>query len=193
MKAVDGLFDDSAQFGRYQAFVVLLLFVPASILSGWNAYGMVFLSYTPDFKCADGLNETLGLARNTSADHTNAEEDDQCYYRIISNETGELEKHACRHWDYDKTHFQATLVTDLNLVCSKSIQPKVMLSLLGIAGVLGLATFSYIQDAFGRKPAFLLSVTCYIVGASGSTFAQSLLVFTLIRAFAAYPPVDEAG
>lgn len=61
------LISNNLELGSYQLFVVCLLIIPGCFLSAYNTLDIVFMSYTPKFKCDDINANTSMYASVTSS------------------------------------------------------------------------------------------------------------------------------
>merc|ERR1712071_630772 len=125
-----------------------------------NEGSTVFIQYQPDFKCSSGSLETTTLqnSNNKQCNHTTT---NHC-----KTPTG-LE---CSNFNFTTDIFDSTLVTDLNLVCDKSIQITHSTSIFYLGGGLGSVCSGFFGDKYGRK---------YVAKISG----LFLLIFTGLCCF----------
>ncbi|KAK9883041.1 hypothetical protein WA026_001249 [Henosepilachna vigintioctopunctata] len=72
---------------------------------------------------------------------------------------------TCQYgWEYDTTWFSRTLSSQNDWVCEKSSYVTDAFTFLTIGDVLGSFVLGQLGDMFGRKPIFLLSTLCIIIG-----------------------------
>ncbi|XP_064609453.1 organic cation transporter protein-like [Liolophura sinensis] len=83
-------------------------------------------------------------------------------------------------YDYAQPKY-TTLVTEWDLVCDKSYQAQLTQTVLVIGQGFGATFFTSLADRFGRKKLCLISQWIMLFAIVGTTFAPSILVFTLIR------------
>lgn len=174
----DNVLLEIGDFGLYQKFAVYLLCIPACFLNVFNNLGLVFQAYTPSFRCH----------REYHNNYTNDEYNDECTTSQSSSGNLSLDiflnsssLRTCQNFDYDKEHFESTIITDFNLICDRSINYKIALSLFNALSIVGCFLYSYVQDRWGRKKAFMISLTAYLFGSLASLFANNLLMFTILR------------
>lgn len=179
------------EFGRYQQFIVWFLCIPACFLSAYSTLDLVFMSYTPIHVCNVNAsvrshklsNEMssrwlMDINNESSVNVVAGECDYTVYYQNES--MNESFKETCRSWTYDRSYFDQTIVTQWNLVCTEALTARTILSLLNLA-TLFAALYSYIQDRWGRKRAFLLNLTIFLVGSCSSLLAPTPLTFALLK------------
>lgn len=179
-------FDDyirtnNCEFGKYQKFLVCLLCIPGCFLSAFGSMDLVFMSYTPNHICNVNRSDDASVFSN-NLDPTKGFDVKQCEYTVnFGNETrNETRKHKCHSWIYDRTYFRETVVTQWNLVCDEAVISRTVLGMLSLAGLFS-TVFSYIQDRWGRKTAFLINLTIYLAGNSSSLLATNPLMFAVLK------------
>lgn len=187
------------EFGRYQQFIVWFLCIPACVLSAFSTLDLVFIAYTPSFLCdapksfadqyqSGSLTSDLShwFGNNSSSPQPIFTVDkEQCGFQVSWNDTNATSLPStvdlkCSKFVYDKTYFQSTIVTEWNLVCEKAIAARSIVSLLNVA-ILFAAVYTYIEDKWGRKVAFLINLLFFIFGSCSSLLAQSPIIFALLK------------
>lgn len=68
----------------------------------------------------------------------------------------------CDAWNYDKTNYDATAVTYLNLVCDRAKWVSIILTAHGVGEVLGNPLFGALSDRYGRRWCFFVALTVAI-------------------------------
>jgi len=180
-------------FGRYQRRIYILVCLPA-ILCAFHKLAGVFLQAKPNHRCVlpfeDGTNATYEYDRwNMSYpfdDLTN--KTSTCKY-FISNFTEEYfaenipatESIECNKWYYDKSKFDTSIVTEWNMVCSKSWVTTASDSLFMVGVLLGSIIFGYLSDRFGRKPIFFISLVIQVVFGICAGIAPEFYTYTISR------------
>lgn len=172
---------NKCEFGRYQKFLVCLLCIPGCFLSSYSGMDLVFFAYTPVHVC--NVNKSYEIEEPNSSYSFTILETSECSYVVSydnESQNGTRKEYECRKWTYDHTYFQETIVTQWNFVCNNAITVRTMLSLLGLATIPG--TFSlYIQDRWGRKKAFLVTLTMFLTGNCCALLSTKPLIFAILK------------
>src|SRR5437870_1001366 len=131
---VTGVADIVGDFGRWQK-VIFSFFFACGIFSAWNGLALSF--YAPDVKhwCED--NNPKSFDRNGSFSN-----DTTC-----QTHDGE----TCEKWTYDDSVYAHTIVSEWNLVCSRSWFVSMAKSSYMI-GTLCAVLLSQVADKIGRFP-----------------------------------------
>ncbi|XP_045198044.2 organic cation transporter protein-like [Mercenaria mercenaria] len=195
----DEVLSDIGEFGTYQRRLYVLVCLP-TINCGIFMLISVFLVGNPAHRCAipgyindtyaakNGDHAHLVLINRTiptlgSGDDMNY---DQCHLLNASNYDNDnrpvnASKYACKNWVYDKTDFEETLVSELNLVCDESIWQSVV-KMMFFGGVLaGAFVFGMISDRIGRKKTLYISFILMFVTSVAQSWAPTLFVYILLR------------
>ncbi|KAL3272918.1 hypothetical protein HHI36_014377 [Cryptolaemus montrouzieri] len=67
-------------------------------------------------------------------------------------------------WEYDNTWFTRTLSSQYDWVCGRSSYVTDAFTFLTIGDVVGSFAFGQLGDLYGRRPIFLISTLCVVVG-----------------------------
>merc|ERR1719397_670144 len=74
----------------------------------------------------------------------------------------------CQHgWNYDKTEYRDTLVTELDLVCEQQWWPSTSTALFYVGSLIGNILFGQIADRYGRRTAFFLMLFMEVTLSTG--------------------------
>lgn len=183
----DVILEEIGDFGRYQIFIVFLLSVPACFMNAFFA-ALVFISYTPSFLCVPGDPDPKNISHLwNDTDLVRA-----CTYKLDGDpdgghrSSGNETLHHCTNFDYDRTYFEETIVTQWDLVCDRAIYPKTMMSLHSLVTLVGCLVNSYLQDLWGRKRAFFLVITANMIGGICCAFAPNFVAYAVLRSFIAW-------
>lgn len=68
-----------------------------------------------------------------------------------------------------------------DLVCNRDFLPTLGLVLLAVGGIVGNYIFGYIQDSFGRKPAFFIYLLIECIFGVATAFAQNYIIWIIYR------------
>lgn len=180
------IFDDYlkstlGEFGRYQQFILLCLSIPACFLSSWASIDMVFIAYTPRHLCNKTKLDEIYANPIVNDSWTPESKECSISYNIWNGTANETrDDPSCYKWDYETEYFNKTIITEWNLVCNEAIVPRTIIALLNLS-VLAATVYSFIQDRWGRKKAFLLNLTVFLVGSCSSLLAPNPLAFSILK------------
>ncbi|CRL00143.1 CLUMA_CG013420, isoform A [Clunio marinus] len=103
-------------------------------------------------------------------------------HKHLLDESKSYEIINCQHgWNYDKTIFPATVISEWNLVCEKDYYATMALVIFGISGLIGNYIFGYLQDYYGRKPSFYIYLLLEITACAISAFAWNFSSWMALR------------
>lgn len=155
---VDKVLDQINPFGKYQKLVLVLIGLMSS-LGAMAIYSTIFYSAAPEFVCdranVDHVDMMFSSYHNSNQSTTllippRSNHSETC--RIYANYTlnsfsASTENLSCH---FDNTYYQRSIVTDLMLVCDKSVLVGLTQTFYMLGGFLGLF-IGYFSDKFGRK------------------------------------------
>ncbi|CAE1142040.1 SLC22A4_5 [Acanthosepion pharaonis] len=104
-----------------------------------------------------------------------------CYF--YSNETlgGNGTMHACNSWVYDKSQYQTSVTSDMNLVCDRAIFTSHVKTVFFVGAFIMFLIGGWISDKFGRK---ITLVSCVLIQGSSSLASSqvnNVYLFLFIR------------
>ncbi|XP_055333871.1 beta-alanine transporter-like [Paramacrobiotus metropolitanus] len=189
----DVILRDVGEFGRYQILLLIFVIIPACVPGGMHSFSQLFLVATPKHSCHIPINSTqfnssLFIPRGAKPSDIDA----QClmYDLDYTNDTMltsftptyDTPISPCRYgWDYDRSMYRSTVVTQWNLVCSHKLLPTFSLTVHTFGSLTGSLLLGYVGDRFGRKPAYYIAVTLQLLSGVGTVFAPNFVVFCIIR------------
>ncbi|XP_046641550.1 organic cation transporter 1-like [Daphnia pulicaria] len=194
--------------GRYQTVLYYLLCIPATVPAAFLAFNQVFLSATPGHWCQipELANLTVDYRKSLGIPHDGTKYSSCSMYHVDfsqvlpevilagnwpSNTTLPLLPVAnsawpvtnCLHgWEYDKTQYDATLVTELNLVCDNKWLPSFSTTLFYVGSLFGNLLFGWIADKWGRRISFLLMIYMAVTLSIATAFSPNYTVYMVFRA-----------
>ncbi|XP_066294743.1 solute carrier family 22 member 16-like [Branchiostoma lanceolatum] len=181
------------EFGRFQKFTALLAILVGPTF-GMSLVAMTFLAATPEHHCrvlgnsssvghryqAEGYNFSVPLENIGGTWKPSS-----CLMFKESNSTTTPgnESTACTHgWEYDRTIYQSTIVTEYDLVCStawlKGLGQSSFMAGTSIGGVF----FGTLSDRFGRRPTTVLCLLLHLALSIGASFTSDYVSFIVLRA-----------
>ncbi|KAE8750374.1 hypothetical protein FOCC_FOCC002933 [Frankliniella occidentalis] len=87
----------------------------------------------------------------------------------------------CNHWEYNRTVFQETIVSEWDLVCGKSDLTSVAQMVLMFGVLVGNIIFGAAADRWGRRTPLLVAIVVQAVMGVITAFAPFLSVFMILR------------
>lgn len=188
------------EFGLYQKRTYILVGLPA-INAGVFMMINVFLLGNPDHRCAiPGYdNDTYAVQNHQHAilinktipppDDSNLKYD-QChlfppnvsYYDNYSRPINATQ-YKCDKWVYDKSIFHENVVTEMSVVCDKSIFQSIAKMIFFIGVLCGDFVAGMMSDRIGRKKTFCLAVALLLVSTTVLYWAQNFTEYLIIRFF----------
>ncbi|KAG8034523.1 hypothetical protein G9C98_007599 [Cotesia typhae] len=152
--------------GRWQVLVCIAISL-VKFPVAWHQLAIVFMApHTQQFNC-------------TSPAYSSAK--DQC----IVNVNGSFVE--CQSWEFDRSIFPETIISQWNLVCNRSHYANIQQSILMFGILLGNITFGSLADRFGRKIPLMISVILQLVSGIGCAIVPwfpALLFLKLLAAMA---------
>ncbi|XP_055348955.1 beta-alanine transporter-like [Paramacrobiotus metropolitanus] len=186
----DIILHEVGEFGRYQILLLVFIIIPACIPGGMHSFSQLFLVATPAHSCRIPVNATQ---QNTSIfipRLVSSNSQCQMYDLDYSNESllqsftpsNTTPVTGCKYgWDYDRSVYLSSTVTEWDLVCSHAYLPTLSLSVHTFGSLCGSLLLGYIGDRFGRKTAYYIAITLQLASGVATAFAPNFLVFCVIR------------
>ncbi|XP_046670812.1 LOW QUALITY PROTEIN: organic cation transporter protein-like [Homalodisca vitripennis] len=137
--------------GRWQVTILLLLSV-IKLPVAWTQLGIAFLAAPVTFHCS-GSNLTC------------------------TTEAGD----PCNSWRYDRSVFPETIISEWDLVCSRSQLVNITQMVLMIGLLIGNFVFSIAADMFGRKLPLVVSGVLQMLTGCCASFAPWFSAFLVLR------------
>ncbi|GBO20296.1 Solute carrier family 22 member 7, partial [Araneus ventricosus] len=103
----------------------------------------------------------------------------------LENNSSIRETVACDSWEYDRSIYTSTIVSQWNLVCDRGWLVSMSKSIFVTGYLLSSTLFAYFTDKFGRKPLILACNILAIVSGFSCLFSTSFLMFAISRFFVA--------
>ncbi|KAK6169201.1 hypothetical protein SNE40_020297 [Patella caerulea] len=183
----DDVLEHLGEFGLYQKRLYLLVCIPG-VANGLFVMVTVFMLAIPEHRCAvpSLSNDTYAMQGSWHEDLINqsipSSKDGWSKCTIYNyTEDGNKTEVKCNKWVYDKSQYDNTFMSQLNLVCGKEIfRSHTNLAMFAgkLVGALGLGMVS---DLIGRKKALMISLVIKMVSGVGSAFATDVVTFLVFR------------
>ncbi|CAE1142023.1 SLC22A4_5 [Acanthosepion pharaonis] len=188
----DEIIEDVGGCGLYQKFILTFLYI-LSVLDGLQFGSLVFIAPEINHRCAipDLPNDTYEVQDTDHADLIKAYipqyiEDGErkynnCYF--YSNET--LDSNgtmlACNSWVYDKSQYQTSVTSDMNLVCHRAIFTSHVKTAYFVGAFSMFLIGGWISDKFGRKITIASCVLTEGISALVSSQVTNAYLFLFTR------------
>ncbi|XP_055337550.1 beta-alanine transporter-like [Paramacrobiotus metropolitanus] len=199
----DDILDVIGPFGKYQKLTVFLVVQAALFPCGFLTYNAVFFAAVPgDYWCKIPAleNATVNVTtkhfwppdehNGTLQGHSRCFMYDLNYSALslsdISELTnGSLSSHKtvpCQFgWEFDRSVFQDTIVTEYLLICDRSLLQALSLALVTMGGVFGPLVFGFLADHFGRKKGYFIMIAFQSVFSVLTSFSHTFELYCVCR------------
>ncbi|XP_046654329.1 organic cation transporter protein-like [Daphnia pulicaria] len=152
----------AGEFGRYQWIQYLLHLLPA-FTGGVHMLSQVEVGATPRHRCL-AVNDTI------------LEYVGSCHYVSVRNETL-----PCKAWEYDRTYYESTIVTDWDLVCDRRWMASVSQSAYMLGALIASSLLGQLSDRLGRWKVLVPTGALQMVLATGCGFVQNYYLYVALR------------
>ncbi|XP_067132180.1 uncharacterized protein [Centruroides vittatus] len=186
-------------YGKYQILLLGLLAPVANIPCCFTYLSVAFVSATPDHWCR--IPELEGhfpqdVIKNISIPletRDGVEMYSQCamydynYTRILLEGVPsdvDVPRVPCKNgWNYDRSVYESTLVTDMDVVCEDRWLQSLAESSYFFGTIVGSIIFGNLGNIYGRKPTFYVLLFLNIVAGILSAFPPNYTAYIVYRAF----------
>uniref|UniRef100_A0A8C2XAC2 Major facilitator superfamily (MFS) profile domain-containing protein n=1 Tax=Cyclopterus lumpus TaxID=8103 RepID=A0A8C2XAC2_CYCLU len=193
----ENILEEIGGFGPFQITFMVLLFVPRMVLPCHFLLNN-FIAASPPHRCDISTLGGGGLFRNLTREQRltvglpvredgapkSCEMFTEPQFQLLANssDAGNLSTVQCRSgWVYDNSTFTSTIATEWDLVCDRKSLTQTTSSIFFIGVMIGAITFGFLCDKYGRKNTLLASYVMSIVFGFASAFANSYIVFAVLR------------
>ncbi|CAH1776009.1 unnamed protein product [Owenia fusiformis] len=97
----------------------------------------------------------------------------------------DIEEIYCTSWEYDKSVYTSTIVSEFDLVCGSNWKRALASSIYMTGFLLGAIIFGGLSDKFGRKPVLMFSIVLTVLCGTGAAFIPEYWSFVILRALVA--------
>ncbi|XP_065143724.1 solute carrier family 22 member 4-like [Paramisgurnus dabryanus] len=196
-------YDDKTAFlgdwGRFQKTICTLLCL-SIIPNGFHGLSMVFFCDTPAHYCLipGDLNITgewrnASVARDEDAGESRVSKCSRHRLDIIQNYSDRglnpwvdvnvstiPREHCLDGWEYDRSTYISTIVTEWDLVCSDDWKPPLTTSIFFFGVLVGSVISGQLSDRFGRKIVLFATMGIQTAFSLIQIFSPSWLIFCLL-------------
>ncbi|KAH7937553.1 hypothetical protein HPB49_013005 [Dermacentor silvarum] len=173
---------DAIGHGLYQQRLLFLTFVLTFLVHA-NILSFHLISGDVDHWCRPPADWTMSIAawRNSAIPLEADGRPSQCTVYKNPGDPNDTDVVTCDYWDYDPKNEKRTIVSAWNLVCYRRHLIAVI-PLVHITGSVVLPSIAgYLADCVGRRPVLLVSAAALIVGTLGGCFADTYVVYVVMR------------
>ncbi|KAK6169202.1 hypothetical protein SNE40_020298 [Patella caerulea] len=175
------------EFGLYQKRIYFLVCLPA-LANGLFIILTVFILAIPEHRCAvpSLSNDTYAIQGSWHEYLINqsipSSKDGWSKCTIYNyTEDGNKTEVKCNKWVYDKSQYDNTFMSELNLVCGKEIyRSHSNLAMFG-GKVFGAIALGMVSDLLGRKKTLMICLFIKITSGIGLAFATNIVSFLVCR------------
>lgn len=185
-------------FGPFQIIIIVLMCVPRIVLPCHFLLNN-FIAAVPPHRCDIGTLDHGGIFGNltreqrltVSVPRREDGEPDSCQmfaepqFQLLSNSSSlgaDPPTVPCQSgWVYDNSTFTSTLATEWDLVCDRKSLTKTTSTIFFFGVMMGAIAFGFLCDKYGRRNTLLASYVMSMVFGFSSTFANSYVVFAVLR------------
>ena len=145
-------------FGLYEVSIITILATSAGFFGSIQKLSLGYIFHEPHFWCSSGMPMH-----------------DQCQKYENTSTT------PCDNWDYDRSEYPETIVSQFNLVCDERYWIFLSQSIYIFGYVIGTFGSGIISDKFGRKPTILVSAVLCHLFSSTAAFSSTIVEFNICR------------
>ncbi|XP_041803923.1 solute carrier family 22 member 7-like [Chelmon rostratus] len=184
-------------FGPFQIAIIILLCTPRIVLPCHFLLNN-FIAWVPPHRCDVSALDDGGLFGNLTQQQrltvsVPAGEDGELrsckmfaepQFQLLANSSSsaDLPTVQCQSgWVYDNSTFTSTLATEWDFVCDRKSLTNTTSTIFFCGVMFGAIAFGYLCDKYGRKSSLLVSYILAIVFGFSSAFANSYVVFAVLR------------
>ncbi|XP_022293454.2 organic cation transporter protein-like [Crassostrea virginica] len=191
----DQLLGILGEFGPYQKYVYILVCLP-SIIVAFHMVNSVFLLGIPKHRCKlpNYPNDTY-LTQGPAHDDlvrayipTELDVNNELVYKECSIFSVPLSGNAttgteqqCSAWVYDKTVYENTFASELNLICDKQIWVSNAKMVYFAGKFVGALLLGVLSDRIGRKKTMILSLLGLLASSLAISWAADFYLFCVLR------------
>ncbi|OWF46968.1 organic cation transporter protein-like [Mizuhopecten yessoensis] len=178
----DAILQKLGAYGRYQVLVfVSLAFV--YMRGAWPVLASIFLAADPGHHCRVPSNTSLNVSLPGKVDDDGTWTPDQCVMYVPGSDRNQTQ--SCSNgWQYGD-QFDSTILMEWDLVCDDSYLGELSTTIYMVGNTCGAILLTPLSDKFGRKKMILFMLWIQGVFGVATAFANSYILFTVLRFFIA--------
>jgi len=159
--------------GCRQVCLIIVLATSTCLFSSIQKLSLGYILHEPHFWCSSvHLNRSVG--GRPPKDVIPA---DQCRNdKHINRSTV-----PCEQWDYDRSEYPETAVSQFNLVCGDRYWIFLSQSIYILGYVVGTFVSGILSDKYGRKPIILISAVLCHLFSTAAAFSSTIMIFNIWR------------
>ncbi|XP_035216500.1 carcinine transporter-like [Stegodyphus dumicola] len=179
-------------YGKYQRNLFLIFLVPAASLLPWFSMNILFMVSAPDHWCYVPEVAASNLSISDQRSLISPPDSPSCYmydinyteylsagiYKVPNDTTT---RPCNRGWQYDKTDFESTAVTQWDLVCNDDHYKSFILTMFNVGSIIGTPIYGALSDRIGRKITFFITILVTAVTAIASVLMTNFTAFVVIK------------
>ncbi|XP_054624039.1 solute carrier family 22 member 13-like [Dunckerocampus dactyliophorus] len=180
------------EFGTFQKLLICAVSFP-NILFSFELACVLFIQSDPDRHCNTDwiLKADANLTLQEQLNLTIPLEQDGSFSRCrmfapVDWDIGAIREHGlnettvCQNgWEYERSLYTATIITDFDLVCDRAHLPQVAQSVIMLGVLLGALLFGPFAEAVGRKRAAQISMVVVLMFTVASALSPNYWLFLL--------------
>ncbi|XP_077138009.1 solute carrier family 22 member 7 isoform X2 [Ranitomeya variabilis] len=192
----DDLLHEAGGFGRFQVLTLLILCISRIILP-LHFLQHIFISAVPPHHCtvpdhrnSGNLSQEDLLLLNIPQEDDGSFSSCQMFSKPQPHQNtsqdmmanGSWLQRCDQGWEYERSTFSSTTVTQWDLVCEKKGLGRLLTTFFFIGVTLGTVSFGYLSDRFGRRAMLFLALLLSLVfgGLSAGSVSYPMFVISLM-------------
>jgi len=100
---------------------------------------------------------------------------------LVEPDTGGFNTTECTSWEYDRTRYPETVISQFNLVCNNNYLVSLSQSIYMFGIMVGAIVSGILSDKYGRKLIMLISLFGMLIFGIATSFSSSIAVFIFLR------------
>lgn len=169
------------KFNKRRIATYCMICCSVTITGCWHMMASVFIGGEPDHHCMVPSGQTLNATIPMEY------KDKKWRYvqckRYVNSTVGNETTSCDSGWDYDKSEFTSTIVSDWDLVCDKNYLAETSQSVFNFGVMVGAIIFTSLSHRLGRKPIHLSCQYCMLLLGVAIAFAPNYIVYVVLRFF----------
>lgn len=165
------------EFGPWHAwnsFLMALTKMPAA----WYFLSIMFLAPDTKFYCSDSDSNLTKSGNNVTFN-------DSEWNNVCPTDEESGESVNCNIWEYDRSIFKETLISEWNLVCSRGYWATWTQASFMTGILVGNLVFGFLADRVGRKSSLMAAFSMQASASTLSAFSPTFPLFLISRWFLA--------